>query len=144
MYLFAWWCSSMRGRRSALVSKVAQTDGYLKPGIVFRLAGMRHLVLKPARQTAAVTLDGLCLRATPPTQSDGRGEKSLFSHRDFAPSREPVIMARPAPAPGTSACQASQLALTISPQARTARHTSGSRDPSGAERGPAAARRCCR
>jgi len=53
----------------------------------------------PAWRTAPLSLDGLCQETTPPMRPEGSGEKLSFSHRNFAPiapSREPVISARPA------------------------------------------------
>jgi hypothetical protein len=82
----------MSGRRSALSSKVAQTDGHSKPGKVAQFAGMLHPDLRPDRH---------------PVRPDDIGRKP----------------GRPGPRMAATSC---------------------SRDPSGAERGPAAARRCCR
>jgi hypothetical protein len=42
----------MSGRRSALSSKVAQTDGHSKPGKVAQFAGMPHPDLRPDRPPA--------------------------------------------------------------------------------------------
>ncbi len=52
----------------------------------------------PAWRTAPLSPDGLCRETAPPTRPESSGEKIILSHRNFAPiapSREPVISARP-------------------------------------------------
>ena len=102
----------MSGRRSALISKVAQTDGHPKPGKAAQFAGMRHPDLRPDLPTDPERLPGNrarladdgCSPGWPLPRNgstdaaQGLWRKIVFISselRGFAPSREPVISARP-------------------------------------------------
>ncbi|MFZ2470725.1 MAG: hypothetical protein WAW52_02160 [Methanothrix sp.] len=96
------------------------------------------LACEPAWQTAAVSPDGLGLRAAPPTRPEGAGEKLSFSYRYFAASRETVISARLVPQherlPGNPSrpCDIAPSPDGPGPQAAT----SSSRNPCGAKARP--------